>query len=167
MITPRKGKIKQKGYKTMSENKGLVKCAFGFLVVICILIGGIAGFDVDIKVADMDTTNVSEETTDTEGTNVIDQPQNDVTDVPHEDTEVTDKTENKEDANVNEDAVIPEDTNGDTADDETVADTENSTDVSAPSEDKTPSVDESVKEEVTNPTDKTEDVVTEGENENA
>jgi cytoskeletal protein RodZ len=40
----------------MSETKGLVKCVFGLLLAILVMVGGAFGLDVQVKVTDTETT---------------------------------------------------------------------------------------------------------------
>jgi hypothetical protein len=129
-------RIKKKGHKTMSETKGLVKCVLGFLLAILIIVGGIFGLDVKVDVEDTSTdTTVSEEEV-----------------APPVQDEITETEETPVDTAENQDVV------------DEVVDTENSPADSTPTEDEQPVVDESGEAEVTQPTDDTEDVVTEGEN---
>lgn len=105
----------------MSETKGLVKCVFGFMLAILVMVGAAFGLDVQVKVTDTETT----------------QPE--VVETTAEEKEVTTPDEDVE--------------------------TEQSPVESTPTEDEEPSVDESVENEVTEPTDETQDTVTEkGEN---
>lgn len=120
----------------MSETKGLVKCVLGFLLSIIIIVGGIFGLDVKVDVEDTSTdTSVSEEEV-----------------APPVQDEITETEETPVDTTENQDVV------------DEVVDTENSPADSTPTEDKQPVVDESGEAEVTQPTDDTENVVTEGEN---
>ena len=114
----------------MSENKGLVRCAIGFVLAIIIIVGAIFGLNVDVEVTETTENN----------------PTSDETFAPID----------KDSENVTDEVPV------DTTDE--VVDTEQSPADSTPTEEDVPSVDESDEAEVTQPTDNTEDVVTEGEN---
>ena len=115
----------------MSENKGLVKCAIGFVLAILVIVGAIFGLDVDVEVTDNTENN------------------------PTFEGEFVGPIQEQDNINSDE---VPADTTDE------VVDTDQSPADSTPTEDEVPSVDESDEAEVTQPTDDTEDVVTEGEN---
>lgn len=119
----------------MSETRKLVKCVFGLLLSIIVIVGGIYGFDYKVEVIDTNTPT-------TEG---------DATSTEEEDVSVTDDVTDVEEDVVEEDVT-----------DEVVG-TEQSPADSTQTEDDEPSVDESVEADVTEPTDEPENAVTEGE----
>ena len=122
----------------MNENKNLVKCALGFLLAILVIVGGIFGLDVNVRVNDTSTDAPT-----------MEEPV--ASDVPVDET-VVESTEN-------EDAVDTDKVVDDTTDE--VVDPEHPSGDSAPSEEEQPSVDEPVVDEVTDPTDENEETVTE------
>ena len=119
----------------MSETKGIVKCVLGFLLTIIVIVGGAFGLDVRVNVADTETTNA------------------DVAETTCVETE-----------NVETD-FVDETTSEDVLTTDEVVEREQSPVDSTETEDEEPAVDESVGEEVTEPTDEQQNTVTEkGEN---
>ena len=119
----------------MSETKGLVKCVLGFLLSILVIVGGAFGLDVQVKVEDAETTTPNVAETTFVETEIVE------TDVVYEQTL--------------EDVLATDE----------VVETEQSPVDSTGTEDEEPAVDESVGEEVTEPTDEQQNTVTEkGEN---
>ena len=123
-------RIKKKGHKDMSEKKGLVKCAIGFVLTILVIVGAMFGLNVDVEVSENTENNP---TLEEDFVGPLKQEGHDYSDEAN--AETTDVVET----------------------DESPAD-------STPTEDEQPSVDESGEADVTQPTDDTENVVTEGEN---